>query len=207
MNPNRALHELVRWWLDVRGFAAVRADVCARARGDVLELGAGGGANLRHYRGLDSLTLLEPDPAAAELARRRIRAHGPSTRVVEDRAESLPFADASFDAVVGTLVMCSVDDPTRALAEIRRVLRPGGAYHFAEHVRSPDPDVASMQDRRCAAWRSCCRGCTPNRDTVASVRAAGFTLDDVRRGRLRGVPSIVRPLAVGAARVPDTGSA
>ncbi len=191
--------DMVMRWLDWRGFRAVRREVGNAAHGEVLEIGAGTGRNLRWLTDARHVTLLDTDAGLARRAdRRAARADVMVTHVVGS-AEAMPFADASFDSVVATLTLCSVDDPVTVLGEVRRVLRPGGILTFAEHVRSPDPHRAARQDRLAGVWRTCARGCHPNRDTLASIRAAGFAIRTVRRGALPGAPAIVRPLIVGVA--------
>jgi ubiquinone/menaquinone biosynthesis C-methylase UbiE len=119
--------------------------------------------------------------------------------VVEAPGEDLPFADASFDTVAVTLVLCTVPDPEATLEEIKRVLAPEGQLLFLEHVRAEDPGLARWQDRLERPWRFLGDGCHCNRDTVSAIRAAGFTLGDVERSSLPKAPPIVRPLAVGSA--------
>jgi ubiquinone/menaquinone biosynthesis C-methylase UbiE len=129
------------------------------------------------------------------------RAEQLGREVVTTRApvESLPYEDASFDTVVGSLLLCSVDDQDRALAEIGRVLRPGGRYLFLEHVRSTDPKTARRQDRLERAWGAVTFGCHPNRDTLARIEAA-FDVEKVERNELPAGPKITRPYVLGRAR-------
>ncbi len=193
------LFELSMRWLDLRGFRRIRRELCGDVQGRVLEIGAGSGANLPHY-GTDvtTLTLVEPHEARTD----RMHARVPRPADVElavTTAERLPFPDDTFDEVVSTLVLCSVDDLDGTLTEVHRVLRPGGVLRFAEHVRSDDPQEAERQDRRSRLWRRCTGGCHPNRDTVRAIQDAGFTIRDLRRTHLRGAPRTVRPLAVGSA--------
>lgn len=183
------------------GLRRMRRELLAQARGRVLELGAGTGLNLEHYpEGIESLTLVEPDPHMTKQLRPRVVAAGREAEVVEAPAEHLPFPDDSFDTAVLTLVLCTVPDPTASLAEIKRVLKPGGQLLFLEHVRSRHPDLARWQDRLESPWRFLADGCHCNRDTVSAISAAGFDLDDIERGSLPKAPPIVRPLATGAAR-------
>jgi ubiquinone/menaquinone biosynthesis C-methylase UbiE len=123
--------------------------------------------------------------------------------LVEASAEDLPFEDASFDTAVFTLVLCTVPNPTAALAEAARVLRPGGKLLFLEHVRSESPRLARWQDRLEKPWRFFGDGCHCNRDTVATVESSPLTLVDVERGDLPKAPPIVRPLVRGSAKLSD----
>src|SRR5690606_17090382 len=135
--------------LERAGLRAMRADLLAGASGDVVELGAGTGANLDHY-GPDvrSLTLTEPDPTMLRRLERAATGPPRPPTVVRAPAEELPLEDGSADVVVSTLVLCGVDDPGRVVAEVRRVLRPGGRLLVLEHVRAEDdPDLARRQQR------------------------------------------------------------
>jgi len=184
-----------------RELGELRRRVLSGVVGATLEIGAGTGANLPHYgTGLTSLVLVEPDRDLGRRLRRRAAATRPAAAVVQAAAEALPFPDQSFDTVVVTAVLCTVRDPAAALAEIRRVLRPGGRLLFAEHVRSEDPRLARWQDRLRAPWKILANGCHPNRDTLASIRNAGLDVEWVEHGELPRAPAIVRPLVIGAAR-------
>ena len=121
-------------------------------------------------------------------------------------AEALPFEDASFDTVTGTLVLCEADDPRRALDEISRVLRPGGRYLFLEHVRSGDPALARTQDRWAPIWKAFAGGCTCNRDTLATIEASGLDVQRSRMGRFPKSPKIVSPLRKPVSRVLPKGA-
>jgi len=183
-----------------RGLRAVRRELVGHSAGRVLELGAGTGLNLRHYPDtVGELVLTEPDPRTAATLRTRAAAVPLDAIVVEVPAEHLPFEDASFDTVVATLVLCTVRDPDRALAEVARVLRPDGVFLFAEHVRSKSRRAARWQDRLNTPWSWYACGCQCNRDTVSSLRAASFDVGEVHYDRLRWISPVVRPLAVGAA--------
>jgi ubiquinone/menaquinone biosynthesis C-methylase UbiE len=181
----------------------MRRELLAQARGRVLELGAGTGLNLDHYpQSIESLTMVEPDPHMTKQLREKLEQSGRSAEisVVEAPGEDLPFADAPFDTVVVTLVLCTVPDADATLAEIKRVLAPGGQLLFLEHVRAHDPGLAKWQDRLEGPWKFLADGCRCNRDTVAAIGAAGFQLDDVERGELPKLPPLVRPLVTGSAR-------
>src|SRR4051794_9047345 len=167
-DPSLSLGELA-------GMRRRRRRLLARARGRVVEIGAGTGLNLRHYpEGLDELILLEPEPA---MRRKLARRAGPGVQIVDAVAEQLPFADGSVDTVVSTLVLCTVDDPQRALEEIARVLRPDGELLFVEHVRAESPRLARWQDRLREPWQRFACGCRCNRATVELMSACGFEPD------------------------------
>jgi ubiquinone/menaquinone biosynthesis C-methylase UbiE len=183
-----------------RGFRDVRRDVVGRSSGRVVELGAGTGLNLEHYsETVSKLLLTEPDPHMAAKLRKRACSLALDARVIEAPAEKLPFDDASIDTVVSTLVLCTVQNPHQTLAEVARVLRPGGSLLFAEHVRSASPRAAWWQDklRRPWSWYAC--GCQCNRDTIATLEAASFQVRQIGHGALRWISPVVRPLVVGSA--------
>jgi ubiquinone/menaquinone biosynthesis C-methylase UbiE len=178
-----------------RSMGALRRGLLASARGRVLEAGAGTGHNVAAYpAALSELVLTEPVPAM--LSRLRGRAGG--ALVVAAGAESLPFPDASFDTVVSTLVLCTVDDPGAAVRELRRVLRPGGRLLFIEHVRSGDARLARWQRRLARPWRLFAAGCRCDRDTLALLQAH-FESVEWRPAVWHGMPRIVQPLRVGSA--------
>jgi SAM-dependent methyltransferase len=124
------------------------------------------------------------------------------SEVVEAGAEGLPFPDDRFDTAVATLVLCTVPDPSAALAELARVLRPGGRFLFLEHVRSTDPRLARWQDRLERPWELFGAGCHCNRDTPATIGASPLELEGVERGSIPRAVPLVRPMVVGTARAP-----
>jgi SAM-dependent methyltransferase len=198
------------------GLGEMRGALLAGARGRVVEIGAGTGVNVDLYgRGIEDLTLVEPDPHMAAQLRTRLARGGddPATRggsvaggheraprrLVEATAEALPFADDTFDTAVATLVLCTVPDPAAAVAELARVLKPGGRLLFIEHVRSDDPDRARWQDRLEKPWRFMADGCYCNRDTEAMLGASAFEVEAIEHGKLPKAMPIVRPLIRGTA--------
>ena len=157
-----------------------RASLLGELEGHVLEVGAGTGANLPHLRRVTRLMAAEPDAAMRKrLARKLAAAHVP-VEVTDAAAESLPFPDATFDAVVFTCVLCTVADPEAAVAEARRVLKPAGRLIVLEHVRGTGR-LARWQDRLTPLWSRLMAGCHPNRDTPATIEQAGFTLERIER--------------------------
>ncbi|MGP0029785.1 MAG: class I SAM-dependent methyltransferase [Acidimicrobiales bacterium] len=183
-----------------RGLRDVRKDLVGQSKGRVVELGAGTGLNLDHYpHDVSELLLTEPDPHMASKLRKRAAFLSPNARVIEAPAEELPFVDDSVDTVVSTLVLCTAQNPHQALAEVARILRPGGSLLFAEHVRSASPRAARWQDRLNIPWSWYACGCQCNRDTISALRATSFHVNEVRYDRLRWISPVVRPLAVGSA--------
>jgi ubiquinone/menaquinone biosynthesis C-methylase UbiE len=184
------------------GVGEMRQRLLGGVSGDILELGAGTGMNLSHYdEALASLVLTEPEPAMLRRLQPKALKQAPNARVVQASAEDLPFEDASFDAVVSTLVLCGVDDQARALQEAKRVLRPGGRLLFIEHVRSDDPKLARFQDRM-NRLNHFLVGCDCNRQTLAAIEEQGFTVSKVEPAVLPKAPKFVRPAIVGVAAAP-----
>jgi ubiquinone/menaquinone biosynthesis C-methylase UbiE len=181
-------------------FAEYRRKALAHAHGRVLEIGGGTGFNLPYYPStIEELVVTEPAPGMLERARRRATTSALPVTVRQAPAEALPFEDASFDTVVSTLVLCSVDDPDRALAEIHRVLRLGGQLIFVEHVRWEDPERAKWQDRLERPWMVLADGCHPNRATLERIEAGPFDVVEVERTELKQSLPLVRPLVAGRA--------
>ncbi len=160
---------------------ARRAALVGQARGDVLEIGFGTGATLPFYdpARVTRLTVVEPSEGMNRRAADRLAASPVPIVSVPGAGEGLPFADASFDTVVTCLTLCSVQNVPQVLAEIRRVLKPGGQFLFFEHVLSDDSGRQRWQRRLTPIQRVVGVGCHLDRDSAALVRAAGFTLGPV----------------------------
>jgi ubiquinone/menaquinone biosynthesis C-methylase UbiE len=176
--------------LDRKGFGERRDRLVGRLTGDVLEIGAGTGLNLLRYRSAARLVAIEPDPHyRRRLQARANQAHVPPD-VIDASAEALPFADQSFDHVVTSICLCSVADLKATLAEIHRVLRPGGSLAFLEHIRGTGR-LGRWQDRLTPLQRRLADGCRLNRDTQTAIQAAGFHFESVEGFTMpRGHPLI-----------------
>lgn len=162
-----------------------RGRIVPAARGRVLEVGAGSGLNLPFYGPeVRSLTLLEPSDVLLGMLRARARRAPFAAEPVQGVAEDLPFGAGAFDSVVMTWTLCSIADPGKALAQMRRVLTPGGALIFIEHGLSPDARVAAWQNRLNPLWTRCAGGCNLNRPIADLIRAAGFVLSEIETGHL-----------------------
>jgi len=183
------------------GLADRRRELLGHARGRVLEIGGGTGANLPYYgAAVDEVVLAEPEEPMARRLERKLTNSSLRARVVRAPAEALPFEDESFDVVVSTLVLCTVTDQSRTLAEIHRVLKPGGRLLFVEHVRSDDAKLARWQDRLNGLNRRLGHGCNCNRDTLAGIAGAGLEIVDVEHDSLKKAPPLARPLVLGIAQ-------
>ncbi|MFB7868079.1 class I SAM-dependent methyltransferase [Streptomyces sp. NPDC056069] len=183
-----------RWACDIR------ARLLGGLTGRVLEVGAGTGINISHYRNAGHVVLVEPWPAMrSQLHQRAARDARVATTVVDAVVEDLPFPGASFDSVVCTFVLCSVEDSYAALAEIQRVLRPGGTLAFLEHVRGGRLG-SRVQDLLTPVVRRFAAGCHPNRDTEGEIARAGFTV--LQSETLKPLPVVpwFAPFITGVAR-------
>jgi ubiquinone/menaquinone biosynthesis C-methylase UbiE len=170
-----------------------REKVVPSARGRVLEVGIGSGLNLAHYDlgKVQTLIGLDPSPELRRIAERRARAAGVAVQWLPLQAERIPLPDQSVDSIVVTYTLCTIDDAAAALAEMRRVLAPGGALLFSEHGRAPEPKVARIQDRLTPYWQRIAGGCRLNRDIPALLTSAGFELADLQTMYLPGTPRTV----------------
>ncbi len=160
------------------GFGGWRRELLDAVRGRTLEIGCGWGHNFPHYPAEASVAAFDLDQARVRAAAQR---RSPIRLTVAD-AQHLAWGDQSFDSVVGTLVFCSIPQPELALAEVRRVLKPGGQLFLLEHVRSHREWLGKAQDWLAPAWLWATGDCHLNRNTEATVRAAGFEIERVKIG-------------------------
>lgn len=181
----RILPRLISFGMGQKQLRPLREQLIAGARGRVLEIGIGSGLNMPFYsREVDTLLGIDPSVPLLQMARRHTAwTHFP-VELTEGGAEEIPLDDRSVDHVVMTWTLCSIADPPRALAEIRRVLRPGGALLFIEHGRAPEPGVQRWQDRLTPLWRRVAGGCHLNRPIDQLIEAAGLRLDALETGYL-----------------------
>jgi ubiquinone/menaquinone biosynthesis C-methylase UbiE len=188
-----------------KGAEAYRRRLLAGLTGRVVEVGAGTGIHFRHYPGTVAEVLaLEPEPNLRAMAQAAARESPVGVRVVAGTAEALPAPDGSMDAGVSAGVLCSVPDPAAALAELARVIRPGGELRFYEHVVSRRSGAARLQRALDASgvWARAMGGCHTSRDTEAAIECAGFRIEAIERftfhPTLLDIP--VAPKILGRAR-------
>jgi ubiquinone/menaquinone biosynthesis C-methylase UbiE len=198
-------HHVFPWVLEAvmnqRVFRRLRREALSPAAGRILEIGFGTGINLGYYpEGTQRVVGVDSNPGVAPMARRRATAHGIEVEHHQLSAEQLSFDTASFDTVVSTFTLCSIPDVQRALAEVRRVLRPGGEFIFLEHGLSPEPAVARWQRRINPAWKVVGDGCHLDRDTTGEVRRSGLELQQVRNFYLPKTLKFVGYMYLGVAR-------
>jgi ubiquinone/menaquinone biosynthesis C-methylase UbiE len=174
---DRVLPRITDLALSSKQFDTLRAKACAGLSGDVLEVGFGSGRNVPHYPStVQRVRAVDPATVGRRLAAKRLAASAVPVEFVGLDGEELPVEDASVDHVLTTWTLCTIPDVDRALAEMRRVLRPGGAVHFVEHGRSPDENVARWQDRLNPIQKRVFGGCHLNRSIDQLLERAGLVV-------------------------------
>jgi ubiquinone/menaquinone biosynthesis C-methylase UbiE len=179
----------------------LRRDVVPQATGRVLELGCGGGINQQLYdpARVTSFSGLDPSAKLLDYAREAAAKKGWQADIRQGCGEAIPFEDESFDSVVCTFTLCSVADQARTLAELRRVLRPGGALLYAEHGRAPDARIARRQEKIDPLWKRVFGNCHLSRPVTSAIERAGFAAAPVGRRYMKDRPSIAGWLEWGVA--------
>jgi len=195
---NARFFESIDWYLHRRLGARKNALFTDLPR-QVVELGAGSGASMRYLPPGTHLLAIEPNPHGHDALRRKAARYGIDLEISGQRAESTGLASASVDMVLCTLVLCTVDDPAAALAEVHRILRPGGRFVFIEHVRSGPGPLRAVQRLLRRPWRYVFDGCRLDRDTAAKIAATGFHDVHIEHARLGGVFVPVWPQISGVA--------
>jgi ubiquinone/menaquinone biosynthesis C-methylase UbiE len=204
---NRILPRLLDATLSGDGIDRLRRRTCAGLRGEVLEIGFGSGRNVPFYPArVDSVTAVEPVDRAWELAAARVAASPVPIRRAGLDGQSLPFEDASFDSALSTWTLCTIPDHRAALAEIRRVLRPGGELRFVEHGLAPDEKVQRWQRRMEPIQKRLAGGCHLTRPIVAVITGAGFTITEVDEFYGSGAPKFGAAFSLGGARSGVSGA-
>lgn len=175
-----------------------KKDLFSDLQGQVLEIGPGTGANLEYYSENVTLTGLEPNPYMQNYIKEKDRQLDTNLEIMTGMAEEIPLPDEHADAVVSTLVLCSVDSLKESLAEIKRVLKPGGSFLFIEHVAAPDGTwLRSIQRGVKPVWKCVADGCNPDRATWKAIESAGFGRVEIEHFRL-SLP-VVAPHIMGKA--------
>lgn len=183
-----------------RTVGPARARVFGQLDGRVVDIGAGNGPTFRYLRPGVTVHAVEPNPHFHRRLRGTASKHGIELVLHDTPGEGIDLPDGSADAVITSWVLCTVADPEAVLAEVRRVLKPGGRYAFVEHVAAPPGSgVRRVQDAVFAPWRWMFEGCHTNRDTEAAIRAAGFASVEVDEIRVRTPFVPIRPQLAGVA--------
>jgi ubiquinone/menaquinone biosynthesis C-methylase UbiE len=197
---DQVVPSLIAWGMRNPELAAYRQRVAPAARGRVLEIGIGSGLNLPLYGpGVTEIIGLDPAQKLIAMAAKRAGATSKPVWFLESSAEAIPLDSCAVDTVVTTWTMCSIADAAAALAEMRRVLKPGGALLFVEHGRAPDRNVARWQDWLDPAWTRLAAGCHLNRPIAEMISQAGFRFADLRTG-YAGRPRAFKFMYEGLAR-------
>jgi len=185
-----------------REFAKLRRELCTGLRGDVIEIGFGSGLNVPFLPAeVTGLWAVEPSAVAHKLATKRVAASPVPVHVAGLDGAQLDAPDARFDAAVSTMTLCTIPDVVGALRELRRVLKPGAEFHFAEHGHAPDERVARRQDQLNGLQRRIAGGCNLNREIAPLLTEAGFEIEAVRNFYLQG-PKPWSYMYLGRARNP-----
>jgi ubiquinone/menaquinone biosynthesis C-methylase UbiE len=183
----RIVPRLINLAMRNRALDAYRQRTIPAASGLVLESGVGSGQNLPLYGStVDRVYAIDPSLELLRLAKGSIPDAPVPVSLIRASAEQLPFADTIFDTIVMTWALCSIPNPTRALVEMRRVLKPGGNLLFVEHGLSPESGVARWQQLMTPCWKRIGGGCHLDRKMDDLIRAAGFELNDIETGYMRG---------------------
>lgn len=199
---DKVLPHLIRCCCANESVAALRAEVVPLAEGRVFELGAGGGLNQRFYDRAKVTKFVGLDPSGKLLDFARASAHdkGLEADIRQGVGEAIPFDDQDFDSVVCTFTMCSVSEQARVLAEMRRILKPGGRLLFLEHGRAPDTGVYRWQRRIEPLWKNVLGNCHLTREVAPAIERAGFVLERVEHRYMEKIPRFAGFVEWGVAR-------
>ena len=199
---NKVVPKIVGCGCGTPEVAALRRHVVPLAQGRVLEIGVGGGFNQALYD-TDRITFfagIDPNATLLDQARDRARANGWASEIRQGKAEAIPFPDTQFDTVVCTYTLCSVDNQAKALAEMRRVLKPGGRLLFLEHGRAPDAAPQKWQRRIEPVWKRTMGNCHLTREIGPALRRAGFDVEPMGQEYFPKAPRWAGWMEWGSAR-------
>lgn len=194
---------MLEWALGPKVTADIRREVLTGVRGKVFEIGFGTGLNMPYYPAeVEELTTVDPNPGANKRAERRIAESPIQVKQLVLGGESLPMDDASFDHVVCTWTLCSIPEAEKALSEVKRVLRPGGTFHFVEHGLADNPKTQRWQKRLNPIWKVIGDGCHLDRNPRELIQDSGLTLAECRNYYLEDAPKFAGYLYQGVATRP-----
>ena len=201
---SHVMPRLITFACGQKGIEKRRREVVPLAQGRVFELGCGGGLNQSLYdlAKVASLAGIDPSPELLEAARKEARALGIEADLRPGFGEAIPFRDGEFDTVVCTYTMCTVTDQEKVLAELKRVLKPGGRLLFLEHGRAPDVPVFKWQKRIEPLWKPLAGGCHLTRPIGSALRGAGFSVEPFGQAYLEKTPRVMGWMEWGVARKP-----
>jgi len=200
---DRIFPTVLDWAMRAPELKPLRARTVEHAHGRVLEIGFGAGHNLKFYpKSVELVVAVDPNPGLSAMAQGRIKRSNVKVEHHQITAETLPFPAASFDCAVSTLTLCSIPNVGAALAEVRRVLKPGGEFSFLEHGRCPDLAVNKWQNRLTPVWKIIGDGCHLNRNIEALVRNAGLQITALENLVLPKAPRAIGYAYLGRANRP-----
>src|SRR5258705_4626674 len=200
---NIVLPRMLNVFMDTKAIREQRTQALKDVTGTVLEVGFGSGLNLPYYpAAVTKVVGVDPAQTSARLARKRMSASPFPVEVIGLSAEKIPVADASFDSVVTTFTLCTIPDVANALREMRRALKPGGHLYFVEHGRADDPRVERWQERLNSMEQKVFGGCNLNRRISSLIEQAGFEIERVEHGYLKGARKFAGFLYRGVATRP-----
>ena len=198
---NRVLPHIVNVAMNTKEMRDERRRCLEHVTGTVLEVGFGTGLNLPYYPPtVTKVVGVDPSATSARIARKRIAASPIPVEIIGLSAEKLPVADGSFESIVSTFTLCTIPDVAGALLEMRRALRPGGRLYFVEHGRAEDPRVERWQERLDSIQQTIFGGCHLNRRISGLIEQAGFRIEQLENGYLKGAPKFGGFLYRGVAR-------
>jgi len=201
---DQVLPRIINIACGVKAMRPLRERVCAGLEGRVVEIGFGSGLNVPYYpSSVTEVAAIEPSDTAWKLAGERLAAASVRVERAGLDGQSLPFPDDSFDTAVSTWTMCTIPAIDVALAELRRVLKPGGTLHFVEHGLAPDPKVQRWQNRLNPLQQRLFGGCNLNRPIVDLITGAGFRIEELDVFYEPGAPKFVAADSLGVAVSPD----
>lgn len=183
---DRILPYVINLAMRNRELRPYRERVICAAEGRVLEIGIGSGLNLPFYRRARDIVGLEPSPRLAEMTRHAAKRCSSRVALIEGSAEAIPLENSSVETVVTTWTLCSIPQVVLALSEMRRVLKPSGRLLFVEHGRAPQENVRKWQDRLTPMWKWIGGGCHLNRPIRELIEGAGFAIQQIETGYMRG---------------------
>ncbi len=166
--------------LETKRFIDIRSELINKAKGEVLEIGCGTGINFSFYKDV-TVTAIEPNPVLRKTSYERASEAKTPIDVIEGNAEQLSFSDHSFDTVVGTLVLCTIPNPVKAIREISRVCKPTGTILLFEHVRHENVILGKLQDLLSPVWKRACDGCHLNRDTIHLLKEEDIEIIEINK--------------------------
>ena len=185
---NYFLPRLLDFCCGMEGFQNKRSQIVPMAHGRVLEIGIGSGLNFEHYNfdKIDEIVGVDPAVSSIAIARSRSSQYNSKISFIESSAESIALESSSFDCVVVGYSLCTIPEPLKALAEVRRLMKPTGSLLFMEHGLAPEQNIQKWQHRLTPGWKKIAGGCNLNRDIADLISASGFQFKSLKKKYIKG---------------------